>query len=80
MIKHFMTKNLFDKILHNITSVPAYAKVVMNSRGPTEPAGVTIASKALVEKGEKSDAICQKSDAVCQLRCRPTDADRPGEE
>ena len=46
-------------------------------------------AEALVEKGEKSNAICPKSDticpksdancpksdAVCQFQCRPTDFD-----
>ena len=41
--KKFSEQNLYDKIFYNITSVPTYAKVVMNSRAPTEPVGVTMA-------------------------------------
>ena len=41
--KKFSEQNLYDKIFYNITSVPTYAKVVMNSRAPTEPAGITMA-------------------------------------
>ena len=41
--KKFSKQNLYDKIFHNITSVSTYAKVVMNSRAPTEPVGITIA-------------------------------------
>ena len=40
--KKFSEQNLYDKILYNITSVPTYAKVVMNSRAPTEPVGLTM--------------------------------------
>ena len=40
--KKFSKKNLYNKIFY-IISVPTYAKVVMNSRAPTELAGFTMA-------------------------------------